>query len=234
MPYVVFEIPSNALFKHFRPHIWCTCPLVNVQLSHILALMLCLVSLCTFCFGLVTILQGFTQNLSGLIATRFFLGFAETGILPGALYLIAMWYRREEVQKRYTLFFSSTTLAGGFGGLLASAIGKMDGLMGYKGWRWIFILGTPRRVRRFMMRERLAQPFSEGLLTVVVSFVLYFAISDFPEEAKWLSDDEKAFVKARLYEDVGHSKNDDPLTFQSALHVLRDCELVDTHAHQHN
>ena len=104
--------------------------------------MLCLVSLCTFFFGLVTMLQGFTQNLSGLIAARFFLGLAETGILPGALYLIAMWYRREEVQKRYTLFFSSTTLAGGFGGLLASAIGKMDGMRGYRGWRWIFILGA--------------------------------------------------------------------------------------------
>lgn len=41
-----------------------------------------------------------------------------------------MWYRREEAQKRYTFFFASTTLAGAFGGLLASAIGKMQGLRG--------------------------------------------------------------------------------------------------------
>ena len=94
-----------------------------------------------FCFGLITVLQGFTQNLSGLIATRFFLGLVETGVFPASFYLIAMWYKREEVQKRYSFFFSSTTLAGGFGGLLASAIGKMDGLRGYRGWRWIFILG---------------------------------------------------------------------------------------------
>ena len=51
------------------------------------------------------------------------------------------WYKRAEAQKRYSFFFSSTTLAGGFGGLLASAIGKMDGLRGYHGWRWIFIIG---------------------------------------------------------------------------------------------
>lgn len=102
-----------------------------------------LVAFCMFCFGVVTVLQGLTQNLSGLIATRFFIGFCEAGVFPASLYLIAMWYKREEVQKRYSLFFSSSTLAGGFGGLLASAIGKMDGVGGYGGWRWIFILGTP-------------------------------------------------------------------------------------------
>jgi MFS family permease len=53
---------------------------------------------------------------------------------------IGMWYKRTEAQKRYSLFFSSTSLAGAFGGLLASAIGKMHGLAGYSGWRWIFIL----------------------------------------------------------------------------------------------
>jgi len=52
-----------------------------------------------------------------------------------------MWYRREEAQKRYSFFFSSTSLAGAFGGLLASAIGLMDGKGGYRGWRWVFILG---------------------------------------------------------------------------------------------
>jgi hypothetical protein len=41
-----------------------------------------------------------------------------------------MWYRREESQKRFSFFFISTALAGAFGGLLASAIGKMDGYHG--------------------------------------------------------------------------------------------------------
>jgi MFS family permease len=68
-------------------------------------------------------------------------------MFPGAFYLLAMWYRREESQKRYTFFFSSTTLAGAFGGLLASAIGKMDYVRGYRGWRWVFILGERVRSR---------------------------------------------------------------------------------------
>ncbi len=38
--------------------------------------------------------------------------------------LSGMWYTRSEAQRRYTFFFSSTSLAGAFGGLLASGIGK--------------------------------------------------------------------------------------------------------------
>jgi len=90
-----------------------------------------------FFFGLISIFQGLVQGYSGLLATRFFLGVAETGMFPGCFYLISMWYKRSEAQRRYSFFFGSTTLAGAFGGLLASAIGKMQGLQGYSGWRWI-------------------------------------------------------------------------------------------------
>lgn len=75
-------------------------------------------------------------------------------MFPGCFYLIAMWYKREEAQKRYSFFFGSTSLAGAFGGLLASAIGKMDGYNGYRGWRWIFILGMFRKVM-WLLRERM-------------------------------------------------------------------------------
>ena len=90
-------------------------------------------------------MQGLVKNYSGLLATRFFLGLAETGMFPGSFYLIGMWYKRSEAQRRYSFFFGSTSLAGAFGGLLASAIGKMDGLRGYHGWRWIFILEVKRK-----------------------------------------------------------------------------------------
>lgn len=114
VPYILFEIPSNILLKKMKPRIW--------------------LSICMFGFGLVTTLQGLVQSYSGLLATRFFLGVFEAGMFPGAFYLIGMWYRRHEAQKRFSFFFSSTTLAGAFGGLLASAIGKMDHIRGYRGY----------------------------------------------------------------------------------------------------
>jgi MFS family permease len=186
VPYILLEIPSNIILKKLKPRVW--------------------LSICMFGFGLVTMLQGLVQNYSGLLATRFFLGVFETGMFPGAFYLIGMWYRRNEAQKRYSFFFSSTTLAGAFGGLLASAIGKMDGMRGYAGWRWIFIL--------------------EGLLTCCVSFFLYFLLPCFPEEVKWLSEDERQYVQARLRIDQGRSALERPIKLADVGRVLKDPKII--------
>jgi hypothetical protein len=47
-----------------------------------------------------------------------------------------MYYKRFELQKRLVFFFSSSLVAGAFGGLLAFALVKMNKLGGYAGWRW--------------------------------------------------------------------------------------------------
>jgi hypothetical protein len=69
-------------------------------------------------------------------------------------------------------------VSGSFGGLLAAAIEKMDGIGGRSGWAWIFIL--------------------EGLLTVVIGALSFFMVHDFPDEARFLSDDDRARVIRRL------------------------------------
>lgn len=45
------------------------------------------------------------------------------------------------LQTRIALFYTASALAGAFSGLLAFGIAKMDGLGGYEGWRWIFLIG---------------------------------------------------------------------------------------------
>lgn len=48
-----------------------------------------------------------------------------------------MWYKRNERQYRVALFFSAASLAGAFGGVLAYGIAHMNGVGGYRGWRWM-------------------------------------------------------------------------------------------------
>lgn len=60
------------------------------------------------------------------------------------------WYKRSEAQKRYSFLVSTATLANGFGGLLAFAIGHLDGVRGYSGWRWIFFIGTRTLLSEFV------------------------------------------------------------------------------------
>jgi len=186
VPYVLAEIPSNIVLKRFKPHVW--------------------LSACMFLFGLMTVIMGLVQNYGGILAVRFFLGLFESGMFPGCFYLLACWYKRSEAQKRYSFFFSSTTLAGAFGGLLAAAIGKMDGMRGYRAWRWIFIL--------------------EGCLTLTVGILFYWLIPDFPEECKWLKDNERAFLKAKLEADTGDSHRHGQLTVKTVLNILSDYKII--------
>jgi MFS family permease len=83
-------------------------------------------------------------NYHQLLAVRFLLGLFEAGLFPGVNFLLSSWYKREEFGKRGAVFFSAATAAGAFGGLLAAAISKMDGVGGYSGARWIFIIEGER------------------------------------------------------------------------------------------
>lgn len=91
-------------------------------------------------WGIVATLMGVTQNFSGFLAARFFLGVTESGLFPGVVFYLSMWYKRNEQHYRVALFFSAASLAGAFGGILAYGIGFMGGIGGLGAWRWIFIL----------------------------------------------------------------------------------------------
>lgn len=59
----------------------------------------------------------------------------------------------------------------------------MEGVGNTRSWRWIFIL--------------------EGLGGVLVSALAYFVIPGFPQEAKFLTPDEKEFLLQRLENERG-------------------------------
>jgi predicted MFS family arabinose efflux permease len=82
----------------------------------------------------------------------------------------------------------------------------MDGMRGYRGWRWIFIL--------------------EGALTVCLSFLFFFTLPDFPEDARWLSDSERAYVQARLEADQGFSAFDRPISLRDVGSIFCDYKVI--------
>ena len=57
--------------------------------------------------------------MTGFFIARFCLGVAESGLFPGVVFYLSMWYKREEQHYRISLFFSAASLAGAFGGVLA-------------------------------------------------------------------------------------------------------------------
>jgi MFS family permease len=132
-------------------------------------------------WGIVMTTMGLVHNGAGLMAARFFLGVAEAGLFPGINYYLSCWYKRSEFGIRAAILFSAAALAGSFGGLLAAAIAKMGGIGGKPGWAWIFIL--------------------EGLATILIGIASYWLVHDFPDDAKFLSDDDRKRVLRRLKAD---------------------------------
>ncbi|KAH6908798.1 major facilitator superfamily domain-containing protein [Coprinopsis sp. MPI-PUGE-AT-0042] len=134
-----------------------------------------------FFWGVCMTLMGLVKSFEGLLVARMALGLCEGGLFPGVTFYITLWYRRHECGFRMAIFFSAATLAGAFGGLLARGITEMRGVGGLPGWSWIFIL--------------------EGLITVVVAIAAKWVIHDNPETARFLTQEERTEVKARLKHD---------------------------------
>lgn len=89
--------------------------------------------------------HGFVKNFSQLMVVRILLGVTEAGFFPAAVYCCATWYPRHMLQVRIAIFYTASAMAGAFSGLLAFALAKMDGIGGYRGWSWIFIIGKVSR-----------------------------------------------------------------------------------------
>ena len=64
----------------------------------------------------------------------------------------------------------------------------------------------------------------EGVATCLISLGLYFVIADFPEEAKFLNDDERQFIIQKLESDAGNSEYED-LKWRNIVAVFKDWKI---------
>ncbi len=206
--------------------------------------------------------MGFVYNYSGLLAARWFLGLAEAAcfrgstttcragisdpswhsgrecfkplfvsrFVPSLCFLHAPCHRRlvpaagrAHILRRTPLtcsrvtsqavFFSAAAVSGSFGGLLAAAIELMNGIGGRPGWAWIFIL--------------------EGLLTVIFGFLSFWMVHDFPDEARFLSPEDRARVVLRLKQDQQSSARARGVPHVVSLVAPARLEDVAGHGHLH-
>ncbi|KAF7550264.1 hypothetical protein G7046_g8078 [Stylonectria norvegica] len=161
IPYCFLEIPSNMFLKGLkRPSFYIGALVVA--------------------WGIVMTCHGFATNFTGMFILRFCLGACEAGFYPAAVYLCSLWYRPHELAFRLSLFTAVAAASGVASGLLAAGIVKMDGLAGYEGWRWIFIV--------------------EGSVTVLFGIASALFLIDTPAvSSKWLTPDEIRYMQIQAF-----------------------------------
>lgn len=113
------EIPSNIILQRIGPRVW-----LSGQL---------------FAWGLVATFQAFVQSYPAYLATRVLLGLCEGGFIPGALYYLSTWYKKDETSLRVGLFFYGQMFASATSSLISAGLLRLHGTHGMEGWRWIFL-----------------------------------------------------------------------------------------------
>ncbi|KAL2432200.1 putative transporter [Exophiala dermatitidis] len=156
--YILFELPGNVACKYFGPGWFIPATALG--------------------FGICSLGTAFVHNKAAACGVRFLLGIFEAPMLPGIAYYLSRWYRRSELAFRLSLYIVMAPLAGAFGGLLASAILKLDHFGSLHQWRMIFAV--------------------EGIITCGLAVISFFTLTDRPATARWLTQEEKDLAIARV------------------------------------
>jgi ACS family tartrate transporter-like MFS transporter len=129
-------------------------------------------------WGLVSAATIFVTGPLSYYLLRFLLGAAEAGFFPGVAFYLGHWFPAEYRTRVIAWFMVAIPISSVVGGALSGALLQMNGIAGLAGWKWLFIL--------------------EGLPVVILGFVVLKVMTERPEHAEWLTEDERRFVRERV------------------------------------
>lgn len=143
-------------------------------------------------WGIVSACLAWSHSSISFYSLRFLLGIAEAGFFPGIILYLTYWYPREHRARMVALFMTAIAVAGVIGGPLSGWLLKtMAGWHGLASWQWLFIL--------------------EGIPTTLLGLALPWLLTDRPDQANWLTLEEREFLRARLADEevrkaeIGHA-----------------------------
>ena len=133
-------------------------------------------------WGLVSAAFMFVRTPGWFYALRFLLGIAEAGFYPGIILYLTYWFPSYRRARMIALFMTAIPVSGIFGGPLSGWImTRFEGRAGLPGWHWLFLL--------------------EAVPALILGIVAIVYLDNGIRSAKWLTEDEKQTLEARLEAD---------------------------------
>jgi D-galactonate transporter len=130
-------------------------------------------------WGIVATVLAFVPNPVTLVILRFLLGVAEAGFFPGIILYLTYWFPAAQRAKAVALFMAAIPVSSAIGSTISSLlIVHGNGIFGLSGWRFMFLV--------------------EGIPAILLAFVTWFYLTDRPEKAKWLTEDERQWLAGEL------------------------------------
>jgi len=128
-------------------------------------------------WGILAMLTGFIQTKGHFYLIRALLGAAEAGFFPGVIVYLSHWFRYQDRAKAVAFLMAGISVSNIIGSPLSGWLMKHYWL-GMTGWRWMFII--------------------EGAPAVILGIVTLFYLTDWPDQARWLPEDEKQWLIGEL------------------------------------
>lgn len=175
--YFIFEVPSNLALEKFGASRW----IARIMVS----------------WGIISALMATVSGEWSFYILRFLLGVAEAGFFPGIILYLTYWYPAEYRGRFLAAFAVAVPISTVIGAPVSGLLLGLDGLMGLKGWQWLFIL--------------------EGIPSVLLGIVTWFYLTDRPEKADWLTAEQKAWLAAKLKAENAAKQAASHLTLGQAL-----------------
>jgi ACS family tartrate transporter-like MFS transporter len=138
-----------------------------------------------FTWGLVAAGMMFVRTPVHFYGARLLLGCAEAGYFPGVVYYLSRWFPPEQRARTMSQFYVAMPVSTILMGALAGPLLGLNGRLGLAGWQWMFLV--------------------EAAPAVLLAFVVWFYLTDEPEQATWLSDAERGALVAELARDPHHA-----------------------------
>ncbi|MDR6582385.1 MFS transporter [Herbaspirillum sp. BH-1] len=125
-------------------------------------------------WGMISGAMAFVDGATSFYVMRFLLGAAEAGFFPGIILYLSYWFPARHRAGVTAFFMAAAPLSTAIGSPISAALLEMDGVMNLHGWQWMFIL--------------------EAIPALLLGVVVLGFMTDKPEKAKWLKEDERAWL----------------------------------------
>jgi len=181
--YFLLEIPGTLIVEKWSARKWIS----RIMLT----------------WGLMAGLTALVKTPTQFYSLRFLLGLAEAGFFPGIIVYLTHWFPSRDRARALATFLVATPTAQIISpkisnlllriGTTETVAGDMKGadtslvtvthpqVMGLQGWQWMYI--------------------AWGIPAVVLGVVVFFALTDRPRDAKWLTLEERNALETELERD---------------------------------
>jgi ACS family tartrate transporter-like MFS transporter len=156
--YFLFEVPSNVILEKTGARIW----IARIMIT----------------WGIAAAVMAFITGPASFLTLRFLLGVAEAGFFPGMILYFTYWFPSKYRARVIAALFLAVPGANALTAVISGAVLQLDGIMGLRGWQWLFMV--------------------EAVPAIVLAFAVLALMTDRPAKARWLAPDERDWLEGAL------------------------------------